>query len=393
MIDQVLKVSDNQRTLIINAGNNFNLHSRLPEIEAQCIISGLNMTGVDVIGIGPWDLLLGRDKLKRLAESSPADIVCANIDGFLPFVRFSKDNGKVKVLVTSVIDPQLLKNYKVEFEDLKATEPKVVIKRLQREIKHDIFIVITHARGERNQEILSGCRGIDLVIDGESGRTGKSQETFAGRPLVVNNIGGQYVAYVDLVKGASGALEVTAPTNTRAIVKSFKEDPEVGVLVAQYREKRQQYIRAEREKLRLAALKNRKVADNLYLGSSWCGSCHVSIEKEWQKSGHAHAISSLEKKNRLNDPDCLKCHVTGLDDIKAVGGFVAMAVNPKMAGVQCEACHGPGGKHAQAPHKVKMKPLTEKDCRLCHNHETDPDFAFEIDSKKVDHGKDEKVGK
>ncbi|MFQ5577948.1 MAG: cytochrome c3 family protein [Anaerolineae bacterium] len=61
--------------------------------------------------------------------------------------------------------------------------------------------------------------------------------------------------------------------------------------------------------------------------------------------------------------DCGRCHTTGYnpegnqDDLP---GLIGTWAEP---GVQCEACHGPGGNHANTPHLVEMK--IDRDSELC----------------------------
>ena len=359
--------------------------------EYQYIISGLDRSGFDVIGLGAWDAALGLDIVKKVAAGAATDIVCANIEGFVPYLRINKAEGKLKVLITSVMDPQLVKLF--ELKDVVAEDPIKVIRNLQKNIKHDIFILILHAQGERIQELLAECSGIDLVIDGETGKIEKETKLIHGKALVRNNYGGKYVGYVDLQKDAENKskFKVSQPALTRVSAKEVAENPEITILVSQYEEERRIFIERERMRRMQKASKHQKPKE-LYLGSSWCGSCHSAIEKNWQESRHAHAIASLERKGRANDPECLVCHVTGLGDGEAFGGFVDMEVNARMAGVQCEACHGPGGKHAQSPYQIKLQPVTELKCLSCHNQETDPDFTFQNGFSIVDHGKDVKPG-
>lgn len=65
--------------------------------------------------------------------------------------------------------------------------------------------------------------------------------------------------------------------------------------------------------------------------------------------------------------DCGECHTTGYsprgnqNDLPGVVGTWAFA------GVQCEACHGPGGAHANAPQSFQMTVRTDKSsCTSCH---------------------------
>jgi hypothetical protein len=130
-----------------------------------------------------------------------------------------------------------------------------------------------------------------------------------------------------------------------------------------------------------------------YNGAGKCKVCHIKIFKSWQETPHAKAMDSLmpgaaaeaKKKAGLdpakdysNDPACMQCHTTGN--------------NPAFAGIQCEACHGPGVKYSAISimNKSKwnenpdgqrklalaaglvLKP-EEKSCKTCHN-EKSPTF-------------------
>jgi hypothetical protein len=79
--------------------------------------------------------------------------------------------------------------------------------------------------------------------------------------------------------------------------------------------------------------------------------------------------------------ECLRCHTTGYG---MVGGFVSMEQTPEMAGVTCEACHGPGGRYVntvmdaddptfstrQARSAGLVYPPTAQICRKCHNDDS-----------------------
>jgi hypothetical protein len=78
---------------------------------------------------------------------------------------------------------------------------------------------------------------------------------------------------------------------------------------------------------------------------------------------------------------CLVCHTTGYG---MVGGFVSMEETPEMAGVTCEACHGPGGMYVEtvmdaddptfrtneARDAGLVYPPTARVCRKCHNEDS-----------------------
>ncbi len=71
-----------------------------------------------------------------------------------------------------------------------------------------------------------------------------------------------------------------------------------------------------------------------FVGADLCGKCHPEIFAAWQKSAHARASESLGR--RVSSRRCLTCHSTG----------EAPAGRPFFSGVECEACHGPGGGYS-----------------------------------------------
>jgi hypothetical protein len=88
-----------------------------------------------------------------------------------------------------------------------------------------------------------------------------------------------------------------------------------------------------------------------YVGAKECAACHFDQFLEWLKTKHAkEAYSQLPAKYKT-DAQCLKCHATGHG---LAGGFTGPET-PGLAGVACEACHGPGGAHAQAAAKDPTK--------------------------------------
>jgi hypothetical protein len=359
----------------------------------------LALSGVEVMGVGPQDLTLGRENLLKLIDRSPINVVSANLPGFLPYVRLNKDGGKIKVLITSVIDPEVMKKYHLEY-DGEVVDPVSALENLQKKIDHDYFIVIVQALGERISTIINGCPGIDLVVDGLTLSISDNLDRKGVVPLICNNRRGQYVNYLEYRPGSENSL--SRPVLMRASTKKVKEDPEIKVLVKAYNKERIEYSKQQREKKALRKMQEifRKNPPNLYLGNRACESCHPESAKKWQQTRHAGAIKILVKKGRADDPECVKCHVTGMpiqpptgmDKMTTVmGGFSTLAETPWMANVQCEACHGPGANHIQKPLQSKMKVADENSCRVCHTEETDPEFNFQKKFRLIEHN--EKKGK
>jgi hypothetical protein len=156
---------------------------------------------------------------------------------------------------------------------------------------------------------------------------------------------------------------------------------------------------------------------NKYMGANKCKSCHSS-EKignqygKWASSKHSQAFTNLAgakakelgTKAGVADPQtgdkCVKCHVTAF----GVAKDLLDAKFDSKLGVQCEGCHGPGGKHmkarmaaaaaegdafgggAQPPapipaDEIKGRP-DAKVCAGCHNKESPSYVGFDFDKTK-----------
>ncbi len=114
--------------------------------------------------------------------------------------------------------------------------------------------------------------------------------------------------------------------------------------------------------LLLAALPAAALAGDL-VGPAGCKACHQAAWESWRETAHARAQESLPARNR-RDPRCTPCHAPNQD--KGV------------AGVSCEACHGPGQAYApsyvmrdaELARAVGLVVGGEKTCLVCHTDST-----------------------
>lgn len=125
-----------------------------------------------------------------------------------------------------------------------------------------------------------------------------------------------------------------------------------------------------------------KPAEATYLGADKCKMCHSKQHATWMKMKHPAAIESLSAEEQKK-AECVSCHVTGYGK---TGGFESMEKTPKMAGVQCEACHGAGSDHMKAPMADKKKTINGKgiDCRECHSPHVDVNRKKGAEEKKAE---------
>ena len=118
--------------------------------------------------------------------------------------------------------------------------------------------------------------------------------------------------------------------------------------------------------------------DVSYIGSKKCKKCHLKQYKSWESLKHGAALTLLEPgqaseaksahnldsgKDYTKDDTCLTCHAVGFGK---PGGYAvptdekAAKKAKSLAGVGCEACHGPGGGYIKVQEEIKKSKRTYK---------------------------------
>lgn len=124
------------------------------------------------------------------------------------------------------------------------------------------------------------------------------------------------------------------------------------------------------------------------VGPEACKACHPSAYEEWHSSAHARGRGGLPERSR-NDRRCLSCHAPSADE--------------GIAGVSCEACHGPGRLYS-APWVMRDPELAralglidpgERICAGCHTESTPSLQRFEYGRKLplIRHGREPKAAR
>jgi hypothetical protein len=124
-----------------------------------------------------------------------------------------------------------------------------------------------------------------------------------------------------------------------------------------------------------------------YVGSKYCKLCH---DYEYEKcmtskqvfipglskqaspdSRHADAFATLEKVGSEYDPECVVCHVVGM---QYQTGYISPAKTPELKDVGCENCHGPGSEHLRSLGAIETSgPMST--CSDCHTAEHSGEYA------------------
>jgi hypothetical protein len=109
-----------------------------------------------------------------------------------------------------------------------------------------------------------------------------------------------------------------------------------------------------------------------YTGSESCkGGCHDYEYDKWSQKAHAHAYATLERVGSQLDPECVSCHVVGME---YESGFISEQKTGHLKNVGCENCHGPGSEHIRTGGNTA---LTEpkSGCIDCHTPEHSGGYA------------------
>ncbi len=120
-----------------------------------------------------------------------------------------------------------------------------------------------------------------------------------------------------------------------------------------------------------------------YTGSESCKACHEYEYGKWSRNAHAHAYATLERVGSQFDPECVTCHVVGMEH---ESGFVSEQKTGHLKNVGCENCHGPGSEHIKTGGIVGFTG-PKSACIDCHTPETSGDYAEneELNFEKIIH--------
>ena len=186
------------------------------------------------------------------------------------------------------------------------------------------------------------------------------------RPLVISaGRFGKYVGKLEIRAAKNGdkkpvlgfsAIEVSEDLAQRQALTSLYKDYQQLVKESQLLEKNPRFA----------------LPDGLeFLGSQSCKTCHDYEYQQWSTKAHAHAYATLEKVGSQYDPQCVLCHVVGMD---YESGFVTEENTPHLKNVGCENCHGPGSEHVKNSGEIKTSEPTSS-CIDCHTPENSADYA------------------
>ncbi len=387
--------SDNNNVLLLDAGDHFKETTDQGKLKAETILESLSEMAYDAALLGEKDFIYGEQILNKGLFHN---WVLSNIENkklrpgkTAKYFLKKFDNGTT-VAIIGLVGPELLntkgqtkvkiKNPEIELENI-LWELKVDSEKTGEEV--DIVVLLTHMDKDKAKYFLKHD-DVDIVINGhlDGPKLEINPEIEKKKIMVHPRDRGQFLGKISLVM-KHGKIQVISNEYIRLDPK-IKDSEQLQATYDKYDEKTKRTFRKW--------LRDTKEAEKrIFIDSIACKMCHRYEYYLWTKSKHFHSFNeSLRKVNKVFDPECLECHTSGF---KQDGGFMSVNITPRLADVQCEACHGPGSDHIIALMRGKSrrndknhKPyekLTEASCLKCHTKSNSPEYKFATYWERIKH--------
>ncbi len=383
-----------ENLILLSLGDLTGRVGRQDEIKMETAIESLDLMGYAAHNIGEKDLDMGTDLLDYLSQISNVDFISSNIDfttqalNIKPYVikEIKTKNTTLKVGVLGIVSLELLES---DYQGLEVMDPSLSLKPLLRDLqdKTDILILLSHAEMEESIVIAEECPELDLIISGHLvDRPDLYIEKVNHTSVIPVGEKGKYVGEITLAPQQKWTDEDEHFNNLPPAIEitpldgEFADSPEIEALLSIYQQ------RLMDEELLAQVFKSDPPSNLTYIGNDDCVLCHNKIFKHWEVTGHASAYETLVKAGHEYDPECVECHVVGLNFFT---GFETIESTPELKGVGCESCHGAGSDHKEIQSR-DYGMVNVENCEICHNDEHSPNFEFKEYWKKIKHPLEEK---
>jgi hypothetical protein len=370
----ILDTVPEQKRLIIDTGSFVKSDSEQDLIKYNIIIEALQQLNYNLINLSAKDIEIGRNIGIVGVIDSAFNVISSHEtpDMNIP-ARFTKEfslKGRTALLTVAVFDPESTPVEQIkEIFTIPSGAPTLNV------------LILNHNEPGTIESVVKAAPFIDCIIcPSESDEPIVTSEPNT-RPLVFSV--GRFGRYIC-------GLKVTAPARLgrplRLAFKAFPVDeslPKAESLVKLYGD----YQQIVKDRNLLDKHPRFTLGDDLeYVGSQSCKACHNDAYEKWSNSLHAKAYSTLEQVGSQFDPECVICHVVGME---YESGFISPQKTGDLEGVGCENCHGPGSEHILSAGTTKFTE-PKSTCLDCHTPEQSGDYAGNEDvfMEKIKHWKE-----
>jgi len=354
---------------------------RQQELKYEVSLRAMAEMQYDVAGVGFKDVSLSMSLIEAAAIDSPFPILASNLtdphDDF-PLARSAaiETAGGARVGVLAILGSRFKDELDMMAADAQLLDPLAVLPGLVAELspRVDLIVLLSHAPLEETRRILQEVEGVHVAVTGYLVEKPFEEPELVGDCLLLGTgLYGKWIAKLSVTLDDRGRI-LSHAYSPVFIDGRYPEDPEIVDILEDYR------LAVIEERL-IDKMPRKTLSGPAYVGSSACLRCHRPQFRKWITTRHGHALASLEKDGTDKDPECVKCHVVGLE---YRGGFRNPELTPDLAGNGCEECHGGGAYHLRNVLAPYHRPTVE-DCRSCHDPENSPSFDFHTYYPKIDH--------
>lgn len=336
---------------------------------------------------GPGELALGVDFCRNVLANLPLPVLCANAmdaDG-KPFLRgwaLGDAGGSVVLLVATVSQSaqdrvaaagsgvRLLAPGDAVTSALAAADAEA--RRLGRPVS--ARVLFHHGTAEETAALAKTVPGLTAAFSASGGELPPTEPLRDGGVPVYSTGRGLRFGWIVTVE----KLEPVRWTLGRIGIQVLARGSPIATEVGGFGD-----ILRERLFPALVGPPDHRADDprGTYVGASRCATCHSEAADAHAASAHARRPARFPETG-LGRPQCLSCHVTAAF-VKT--GWAGPRDATDLAAVSCEACHGPGAAHSDAP-KAGWGAVPLDRCRTCHTPDRRADFDADALWKKWGHG-------
>ena len=340
-----------EKRLIIDTGNFVPDRSEQNLIKFDIITLALSLLEYDVVNLNSDDIEIAQQRGLINSLSFNAISAYQPSQTSIPLQitkQFQLNDEPVCITVTSIED---------EFSEIEDIP----------DLGHrTINILIVNTCEIQNLSFLDWSGLADVIVCPDNSDIPRIVDDSLEKPLVIS-VGklGEYVGRLELALDEEQQLNMDY--SAIPVDESF---PKAQLLVDLYKN----YQEIVKEAGLLEKYPRFYLPDGLmYTGSSACRICHQHRYnyEQWSQKAHAGAYQTLLDEGSQYDPECVVCHVVGMD---YKSGFISDEKTAYLKNVGCEVCHGPGLEHIWTLGKAKTRePQTT--CLDCHTPEHSGDYA------------------
>lgn len=361
----IRKLTAPGRTTLLENGGLVEGFGRQDQMKAETIVQGMAELGVSAINVSASDARLGSGMLLELSQLSGHKMVSLSVEhpedhAFASMIRSGPflvggvcdtPGSLAGILGARAVSVDEAVKSLVEAADESNVKPVLMLQG-----GHDAAVRIARANPR-----------LALIQYSSIGDPPGRLEVVGETAIATNGEHGKHIVRLLFREGRFSGYQSVA------LGPQVRDDPTIGRYYAAY-------LKRVREEKLLEALPRRRTQG--YSGSWACMPCHQAAGHIWKLSSHRSALSTLEKDGHDADPDCVNCHVVGLESTR---GFRSRSATPQLAGVGCENCHGPGLSHVRNPSGSKLSRVSARACAGCHNPLNSPNFDFTEYWRKIVH--------